>query len=127
MIKHILVVDDSPIARRMLIKSLNALGSYEITEARDGQEGIEKFKTASPDVTFLDLTMPVLDGYEALIKIKEINTKAIVIVVTADIQPKSIGTVMGNGAFSVIKKPAPLETVKNILEKAENKLKDMQG
>ncbi len=127
MIKSILVVDDSPIARKMLIKSLSEHGSYEITEARDGQEGVEKFSTVSPDVTFLDLTMPVLDGYDALIKIKEIDAKAIVIVVTADIQAKSIETVMGSGAFSVIKKPASPEAISGILTKSESKIKKSQG
>ena len=96
---------------------------YEIVEAVDGQDGINKFKEFSPDITFLDLTMPVLNGYDALKQIKRINDNAIVIILTADIQPKSLSIVMASGAYTVIRKPAKAQSIKEILEKAANTLK----
>ncbi len=122
MIKNILVVDDSPVARKMLINSIPKDRGYEIHLADNGQEGIEKFQELKPDITFMDLTMPVLDGYKATEKIIALDKNAIVIVTTADVQPKSISTVMELGAFTLVKKPAKAETIEEALAKAEQKL-----
>ena len=123
MINKILIVDDSPIARKMLIKSiLKNNTSYEIIEAVNGQDGVDKFRESQPDMTFMDLTMPVLDGYHALAKIRTINKNALVVVLTADIQPKSIANVMDAGAFTVIKKPAKPESIESVLSQATKKL-----
>lgn len=123
MIKKILIVDDSPVARKMLKKCIPDQDQYEIIEAADGKEGVDKFIAFSPEIVFLDLTMPVLDGYDALKQIKVIDKNAIVIILTADIQPKSISTVMECGAYTVIKKPAKVQSIKDIIQKADNKLK----
>ena len=106
MIKKILIVDDSPVARRMLKTCIPKDKGYEIFEAVDGQDGIDQYQKLNPDVTFMDLTMPVLDGYKATEKIKQIDEKAIIIVTTADVQPKSIASAMELGAFTLLKKPA---------------------
>ncbi len=123
--KKILIVDDSPVARRMLKKCIPELESFEIVEAVDGKDGVDKFKDFSPDITFMDLTMPVLDGYDALKQIISLNSKAVVIVLTADIQPKSLSNVMESGAFTVLKKPAKTESIKDVLEKVQYKLNEM--
>jgi len=125
MIKKILIVDDSPIARKMLRSSIPNNESYEIMEASDGQKGVDTFKTFEPDITFMDLTMPVLSGYEALKEIKKYRSSAIVIVLTADIQPKSIASVMESGAYTVLKKPAQKQSIADTLEKASNHLSKM--
>lgn len=122
MIKKILIVDDSPVARRMLRKCIPDIDQYEIVEAVDGQDGVNKFQTFSPDITFLDLTMPVLDGYDALKQIKNIDGNAIIVVLTADIQPKSLSIVMASGAYTVIKKPARAKSIEDIFTKANMKL-----
>ena len=70
----ILVVDDSKIARMSVIKSLKVVHpDAELIQATNGLEAVESYKKERPDVVFLDLTMPVMDGYEALKKIKEIH------------------------------------------------------
>ena len=100
----ILIVDDS-MAARMLMKGFFADDdSFEIVEAENGEKAIELFKKEKPDITFLDLTMPVMDGFEALKIIKELDSDAPVVVLTADIQKKSIEKVMKLGAYSVLKK-----------------------
>lgn len=126
MINKILIVDDSPVARRMLRTSIPKDKGYEIFEAGNGQEGIEKFQELKPDVIFMDLTMPVLDGYQATAKIREIDKNAVVIVTTADIQPKSIASVMELGAFTLLKKPAKAESIMEALNKVEMKLKKLR-
>ena len=65
MIRKILIVDDSPVARKMLKNSIPKNKGYEIFEATDGQDGIKKYQMLKPDVVFMDLTMPGVDGYTA--------------------------------------------------------------
>ena len=122
MIKKIMIVDDSPVARRMLKTCIPKDKGYEVFEAQDGKDGIEKYQELKPDVTFMDLTMPVLDGYKATEQILKIDKDAIIIVTTADIQPKSIETVMQLGAFTLLKKPAKAKSIQDALAKAELKL-----
>lgn len=126
MIRKILIVDDSPVARRMLKTCIPKDKGYEIFEAVNGQDGVDKFLELKPDIVFMDLTMPVLDGYKATAKIKELDKNAIVIVTTADIQPKSIASVMELGAFTLLKKPAKASSIQEAMSKVEMKLKKMQ-
>ncbi len=125
MIKKILIVDDSPIARKMLRSSIPNNETYEIMEASDGQKGVDTFRLFEPDITFMDLTMPVLSGYDALKEIRKIKPSAVVIVLTADIQPKSISSVMEIGAFTVLKKPAQKQSIADTIEKASSHLSKM--
>jgi two-component system, chemotaxis family, chemotaxis protein CheY len=120
--KKILIVDDSPISRRMLKSCIPKDEGYEFFEAGDGLAGLEAYKEIRPDITFMDLTMPVMDGTEALEEIKKFDKNAIVVVSTADIQIKSIEKVMGLGALLVVKKPPTKETVQDALTKAINRL-----
>jgi two-component system chemotaxis response regulator CheY len=70
----------------------------------------------------MDLTMPVMDGYKATAKIKEIDKDAVIIVTTADIQPKSIASVMELGAFTLLKKPAKASSIQEAINKVELKI-----
>lgn len=119
MIRKILIIDDSPIARIILKNCMPKDHEYEFTEAEDGEDGVNKFLETRPDVTFLDLTMPVMDGFEALERIKKLDEKSVIIMCTADIQPKTILRVGSLGALTVIKKPPSKETVLDALLKAE--------
>ncbi len=92
---------------------------YEFYEASDGREGLNQFVEMKPDVTFLDITMPVMDGIESLEAMKTADKNAVIIICTADIQPKSILKVTALGALTVIKKPPSKETVQTALLKAE--------
>lgn len=113
----ILVADDSKLARLSLIKILKGLEEgCEIIEAENGQIAVEKFQENSPSIVFLDLTMPIMDGYEALGKIIDINPKAQVVVVTADIQSQAQAQVMALGAKMVIPKPISSEKMQTVLQ-----------
>jgi two-component system chemotaxis response regulator CheY len=119
MITKILVVDDSLVSRKIMKSCIPADRGYEIYEASNGQEGVERYKDVSPDVTFMDLTMPVMDGVEALDEIKSFDERAVVIVCTADVQMKTISRVMFKGALMVVKKPITRETIHDALNRAE--------
>ena len=127
MIRKILIVDDSPVARKMLKNSIPKNKGYEIFEATDGQDGIKKFQMLKPDVVFMDLTMPGVDGYTALEEIRSLDSNAMVIVTTADVQPKSISNVMERGAFTLLKKPAKANIIEEALNKAELAIKENNG
>lgn len=119
MIKKILIVDDSVVARMGVKNCILKDASYEIYEAFDGFMGVEEFKRVSPDITFLDMTMPVMSGIQALEEIKKIDENAIVIVITADVQPKTIEKVKELGALTLLRKPPKKEDIINAIAKAK--------
>lgn len=98
---------------------------YEMFEAGDGQSGIDKYQQFKPDLTFMDLTMPVMDGMQALQQIIKIDPKAVVVVCTADVQMKTIFKVMNLGALMVVRKPVSKQAIEDALRKAEDKLKNI--
>lgn len=120
--KSILIIDDSRIARIMLNSCILQYKEYDIFEAKDGVEGVEKYKELKPDIVFMDLTMPKLNGYDATKEIIKLDKNATILVLTADVQPKSIDKILEIGAFSVIKKPAEPDDIKNALVSAEKKI-----
>lgn len=117
----ILIVDDAMAARMMLKNCIPAEDNHEIEEASDGSQGLEKFKSFKPDLTFLDLTMPVMDGFETLEKIKQLDPAAIVVVLTADIQKKSIEKVEALGAYTVLKKLPTAEVIQKTINEVREK------
>ena len=119
----ILVTDDSKMARKMVIKTLkdSTNKELEIFEAQNGQEALDLYKELSPKIVFLDLTMPIMDGFTALEKIKEFDKNAKVVVISADIQKLSMDRVLQLGAFNFVKKPIDSSKMKQIFEKLNGK------
>ena len=119
----ILVTADSKMARKMVIKTLKDIlqDDIEIHEAQNGQEALDLYKKILPNIVFLDLTMPVMDGFEALKEIKKFDNKAKVVIISADIQKLSVDKVLELGAFNFIKKPIDSIKMQQILDKI-NKL-----
>ncbi len=115
MIKKILIVDDSPVARKILRSCIPKEPEYEFFEAADGQSGLEKFKEFAPDLTFMDITMPVMGGLECLEAIMKVDHQARIIMCTADIQVKSLERALNLGAMDILKKPPSKESVLKIL------------
>jgi CheY-like chemotaxis protein len=117
----ILVTDDSKMARKMVIKTLkdSTKKELEIFEAQNGQEALDLYKELSPKIVFLDLTMPIMDGFTALEKIKEFDKNAKVVIVSADIQKISMDRVLALGAFNFVKKPIDISKMQQILKKLD--------
>ena len=112
-----LVVDDSKLARLSLIKSLKShVGDATIFQATNGQEAVEVMSQEKADIVFLDLTMPIMDGYEALPKLLEENRNAKIVVVSAEIQKKAQEKVIALGAKFHIQKPINQDKMKDILD-----------
>ncbi len=102
---NVLVVDDSSTARKMLIRVLPKTMEATISQASNGSEAVGAFKSARPDLIFLDLNMPVMDGYEVLEALQHEPSLPPVIVLTGDIQPGAQERVMALGARAFVKKP----------------------
>ena len=113
----ILVVDDSPMARKILIKSLPSTWDVEITQAVNGLEALDAYRAGKADVMFLDLTMPVMDGYEVLENLQKEGLNSFVIVVSDDIQPLAQERVKKLGAMAFIKKPVNPDLIESVLKK----------
>src|SRR5512142_398890 len=114
---RILIVDDSPVSRKILRSCLPPDGSFSVSEAGDGSAAVERFREQHPDVTFLDLTMPKVSGLECLAALKALEREAVVFVVTADVQPSSRSRALELGAAGVLQKPPTREAVAEILER----------
>jgi len=118
--EKVLIVDDSSVSRMIVKKCLPKTRAFEVFEAGDGREGLARFQEVRPDITFLDLTMPVMDGFEALAEIRKVDPVAVVIVLTADIQQKTVDRVMAAGAVTVVPKPPSAELIEEALVKADS-------
>ena len=112
----VLVVDDSKTSRTMLRNILVANGYEVIGEAENGQEGYDKYCELELDFVTLDITMPVMDGIETLVKIKEYDENAKVIMVTAAGQKGKMLDAIKLGAAEFVTKPFETDQIVSIIE-----------
>ncbi|MCG9713039.1 response regulator [Shewanella insulae] len=112
----VLICDDSALARKQMARTLPKEWDVEITFANNGAEGIEAIRAGKGEVVFLDLNMPVMDGYEVLETIQKEDLPALVIVVSGDIQIKAHEKVKSLGALDFIQKPVSADAISNILQ-----------
>jgi CheY-like chemotaxis protein/chemotaxis protein CheY-P-specific phosphatase CheC len=106
----LLICDDSNMARKQLIRALPADWGVSVTTATNGHEGLQAIRQGLGQVVLLDLTMPDMDGYQALAAMRAENLQAKVIVVSGDVQEEAVRRTLELGALAFLKKPAdPLE------------------
>ena len=119
MSKKILLVDDAAFMRMMLKDTLTKNGYTEVFEAVDGADAVEKFKEIGPDLVVMDITMPNMDGLEALKAIRALNGSANVVMCSAMGQESMVKEAVRSGAKDFIVKPFKpdrvLKTVNSIL------------
>lgn len=115
--KKVLIVDDAAFMR-MAIKNILEKNGFEVVgEAENGSVGYKKYMELKPDVVTMDVTMPEMDGIEALKKIKANDSKAKVIMITAMGQEPMVKEAILSGAKGFIVKPFKDETVLSALNK----------
>ncbi len=102
---RVLVVDDAAFMRMTIKKMLEAHGHSVIAEAENGLEAVKKYIEAKPDVVLLDITMPEMNGVEALKRIKELEPGARVIICSAMGQQAMVAQAIQYGAKDFIVKP----------------------
>jgi two-component system chemotaxis response regulator CheY len=113
----ILIVDDSALSRRTLRRILEPAG-YEVVEADDGMTALEVYFLEKPNLVLLDLVMKGMYGLDVLVKLREMDSKALVVVASADIQSSTRTMVDEAGALGFVNKPFVAEQVIAAVEAA---------
>lgn len=111
----VLICDDSNMARKQMVRALPDGWDIDIAFAEHGEDALEKIREGAGDILFLDLNMPVLDGYGVLEEINRHDLPVMTIVVSGDIQPQARDRVKKLGAMDFIKKPTSPEKILDIL------------
>ena len=120
----ILVVDDSAVMRKMIIQTIykgtvfNEENS-EMVQAQDGVQGVEQFKEAQPHIVLSDWNMPTMDGMEMISKIREIDQKVPIIMITSEGTKHAAALATSPGkATDYVVKPLTVGTLEEKLIKA---------
>ncbi|HLR75823.1 MAG TPA: response regulator [Virgibacillus sp.] len=113
----ILVTDDAAFMRMQLRDILTKLGHEVVGEAENGIEAVKKFKNLQPDLITMDITMPELDGVEAVKQIKAIDSDVKIIMCSAMGQQGMVVEAIQAGANDFIVKPFTPERIKESLDK----------
>jgi two-component system chemotaxis response regulator CheY len=116
--KKVLIVDDTAFMRMMLRDIFGKNGFEVVGEAENGKVGFEKYKELSPDVVTMDITMPEMNGIEALQAIKGHDPKATVVMCSAMGQQAMVIEAIQKGAKDFIVKPFQPERVIQAVTKA---------
>lgn len=117
MSKKIIVADDEPDVLFMTAFSLRTVGGFEVIEARNGLEAVEKAQQERPDLIILDIKMPRMNGYEACRRLREIESLRDVPIVflSAKGQRQEVEEGLRLGAADYILKPfAPEELINKV-------------
>lgn len=117
---HVLVVDDSPLARKMIVKTLMRMGIENFEEAGDGSEGIKALEDSKFDLIVTDYNMPKVDGHEFLHYIRtQSDQKTVpVLMVTTEGDQGKLEAVQQEGVSAIIDKPFEVKAVKSLIEAA---------
>ena len=117
MAKNILICDDAAFMR-MMIKDIMTQHGYNVAgEAENGMKAVEKFKEVNPDLVLMDITMPEMDGIQALKEIKKLDGGAKVIMCSAMGQQAMVIESIQAGAKDFIVKPFQAERVIEAVKK----------
>jgi two-component system chemotaxis response regulator CheY len=116
--KKVLIVDDAAFMRLTIKGMLERNGFEVVGEAENGKVAVDKYSQLEVDVVTMDITMPEMDGIEALKRIRKIDPEAIVIMITAMGQQNLVRDAVLSGARGFIVKPfkedAMLKALNNI-------------
>lgn len=107
----ILVVDDAGFMRKMIQSHLGKAGYDTFIEGEDGQRAVDLFQEHGPDLVIMDITMPNMDGIEALRRIKQSNPSAKVVMCSAMGQESMVMEAIKLGALDFIVKPFKPERI----------------
>ncbi len=115
----IMIVDDAAFMRATLKDILEKAGHEVVYEAKNGKDAIKNYKRIQPDIVTMDITMPEMDGLNALKKILEIDPDAKVIMITAVGVQTNVLEAVKMGAKDFIVKPFQPERVKEAIMMSE--------
>ncbi len=115
----VLIVDDDPFIRKLILTTLEGVSSFELHEARDGEEAVQTARRESPRLVFLDIDMPRLDGIEACrqMRAEPAMNGAKIVMLTATVEDSARDRAEEAGADYFLTKPfSPLELLRLVAE-----------
>ncbi len=112
---NVLVVDDQPGVRYLLDVIIRDEG-HQVRLAKNGLEAIEAVKASKPDLVFMDVRMPLMDGIEALGKIKIMSPETEVVLMTAYVSDETVQIALNRGALCCFTKPFDVDVIKFFIE-----------
>jgi CheY-like chemotaxis protein len=113
--RTILIVDDDASIRRLIATTLEDVSGYHLEEAGDGAEAVERARAARPQIVFLDIEMPGLDGIEACRRLRSdpATAEATIVMLTGDSGPQAERGALAAGADLFLTKPfSPLHLLR---------------
>lgn len=113
----IMLVDDAAFMRMMVKNALTKAGYDNFVEAQDGAEAVRKYGEEKPDMVIMDITMPNMDGLQALKKIRENDPNAKVVMCTAMGQESMVVDAIKSGAKDFVVKPFNEERIAQTVNK----------
>ena len=113
----ILVIDDEQGIRDLFIQALEE-DDYEVLTVDNGEQGLEIIENEKPNVTFLDLKLPGIDGLEVLKRISDLESKPIVIMITGHGTIAKAAKTMDLGAYDYIVKPFDIDDIIKLMKQA---------
>ena len=116
----IMIVDDAAFMRMMIKDNLKKAGYTEFVEAGDGEQALIKYEEEKPGMVIMDITMPVMDGIQALSAIKQADPKAKVVMCSAMGQEGMVKESILSGAKTFIVKPFKEDFLYRTLSKVLN-------
>jgi two-component system, chemotaxis family, chemotaxis protein CheY len=121
-LKRVLAVDDSPVVLNLIKEILSSRG-YQVETANDAAEALEKYASFKPHVVTLDLALPGTDGYQILSTLKDFDSDANVIMVTASEHASALKECMTKGAVGFLTKPFKPKELISMIEQASDTTK----
>lgn len=112
---NILIVDDQVGVRYLLEILINEMG-YKTNTAENGLEAVENVRKQKPDLIFMDIRMPVMDGLEALGKIKMMAPHTEVVMMTANNTDDIVYRALEKGAMKCMAKPFDVEDIRQVID-----------
>ena len=115
-IKNCVIVDDDEQITELFSELLSLQGLEILAIGHNGLDAIDLFSKHKPDILFLDVEMPKLNGIEALKEIKKIDSTANVIIVTGNTSSDCQKTLEESGVTSIIHKPFDIQKITQVIE-----------
>ena len=115
----VLIVDDDPFIRRLIVTTLEGVSAYVLHEAADGAQAVQAAAREAPRLVFLDIDMPVLDGIEACRQMRAVPAMADakIVMLTASAEDSTRDRAEEAGADYFLTKPfSPLELLRLVAE-----------
>jgi len=114
---NVLIADDSSTMRKIIIRSLNAVGITDIVEAADGAEAVAQFDQGTYQLVMLDWNMPEKTGLEVLQYIRTKNTEVPVMMVTTEAEKSRVLEAISAGASDYLVKPFDVDSLRQKLDR----------